>query len=99
MNDWAKVVEIIRLKTPIMFKINLKAIEMADRAMINGIQVGYQLLQAQCVAREVSVRLSPCFNCFSYNHLIRECKQPKQSVQIAVKGATVMKKVPTLKNA
>ena len=53
---------------------------MADKAQRDGLIVLYQKISSSYVEKETFVKLTPCCNCFNYDHKTRECSKPKQTL-------------------
>ena len=73
-NNWPEVEEIYRLPTTSkMIKIHFTSQLMVQTAMTKGLVVLHQLIPHWNIEKEIFVRLTPCRNCFAYDHRIRDC--------------------------
>ena len=80
-NEWMKVETVIKLPTTSkMLKVKCEKETMADRAIKDGIYVCYQYIRPEFIEKEIFVRITPCYNCFKYNHLTKECPEEKQII-------------------
>ena len=80
-NNWCKVESIYRLNTPSkMIKICFETSEMAQRAIREGIYILNQSIPARNVEKEIFIKLKPCYNCFSYDHLTNNCSKEKMTI-------------------
>ena len=79
LNDWAKVESMYRLPTTSkMLKIRFTSQQMVQTAMTKGLVILHQFIPHWNVEREIFVRLTPCRNCFSYEHKIKDCTVEKK---------------------
>ena len=80
-NPWAKIESIYRLaQSGRLLKIRFSTIEMADKALRDGLIVLYQKISSSYIEKETFVKLTPCYNCFAYDHKTKECNKPKQTL-------------------
>ena len=63
-----------------MLKVKFKNPQMAQRAVKDGMVVVSQKIAAKHIEKEIFVRLTPCYNCFSYEHKTRACDKEKQTI-------------------
>ena len=79
LNDWAEVEDLYRLPTTSkMIKIRFTSQQMVQTALTKGIVILHQSIPHWNVEKEIFVRLTPCRNCFSYDHKIKDCPQEKK---------------------
>lgn len=79
LNDWAEVESIFRIpSTSKLLKVKFKQQQMVETALKKGIIVLHQHIPASNVEREIFIKLNFCRNCFSYNHLTRQCEAEKK---------------------
>ena len=77
-NEWCKVESIYKLQTPSkIIKIRFKTTEMAQRALQDGLYILNQKIPSRNIEKEVFIKLKPCYNCFSYNHITKNCPEEK----------------------
>ena len=75
-NIWADVDSIVRIHSNgRLLKVKFKSISMAQTAMTEGMVVLHQRINAKNIEKEIFIRLTPCYNCFKYDHKTRECPQ------------------------
>ena len=68
-NPWAKVESIYRLaQSGRLLKVRFATTEMADKAQKDGLIVLFQKISSSYVEKETFVKLTPCYNCFNYDH-------------------------------
>ena len=80
-NSWAKVEFVYKLTdTGRMLKIRFSTTEMAARAVRDGLVIAYQRIPSRYVEKEIFVKLTPCYNCYSYDHKTQACEMEKQSI-------------------
>ena len=80
-NEWAKVEFVYKLTdTGRMLKIRFNTTEMATRALKDGLVVAYQRIPPRYIEKEIFVKLTPCYNCYSYSHKTQSCEIAKQSI-------------------
>ena len=73
-----EVEKVIRLpSTSIMLKLRLKSSAMATRAVGEGLAICHQYMRPKYVERETYVKVTPCSNCFAYDHLTDDCPEDK----------------------
>ena len=79
LNDWAEVEDLYRLPTTSkMIKIRFTSQQMVQTALTIGIVILHQSIPHWNVEKEIFVRLTPCRNCFSYDHKIKDCPHEKK---------------------
>ena len=80
-NAWAKVESIYRLSNSgRMLKVRFQTTEMAERAIRNGIIVVHQQIASRHIEKEIFIKLTPCYNCYDYNHKTQNCPKDKQNI-------------------
>ena len=80
-NGWAKVEFAYKLTdTGRMLKIRFNTTEMAARAVRDGLVVAYQRIPPKYIEKEIFVKLTPCYNCYSHDHKTQSCEIEKQSI-------------------
>ena len=80
-NEWAEVIEIFRIPTTgRLLKVKFASTCMAQYAIDNRMIVPYQRINPKHIEKEVFVHLTPCYNCFQYNHKTSECPTEKQTL-------------------
>ena len=78
-NDWAQVESIYRIpSTSKILKIRFKTQHMVQIALDKGIKILYQHIPKWNIEKELFVKLTPCRNCFQYNHRLKECTNEKK---------------------
>ena len=81
LNEWAEVIEIYKFKTPSkMMKVQFKSGSVAQRAIKEGMVILNQRIPAQRIEKEIFVKLTPCNNCYSYNHETKQCPKEKMTL-------------------
>ena len=79
LNDWAQVESIYRIpSTSKILKIRFKTQHMVQIALDKGIKILYQYIPKWNIEKPHFVKLTPCGNCFQYNHTLKECKTEKK---------------------
>ena len=63
-----------------MLKVCFATTEMAARAVREGLVVVYQRIPPRYIEKEIFVKLTPCYNCYSYDHKTQSCETNKQSM-------------------
>ena len=80
-NGWAKVEFVYKLTdTGRMLKIRFNTTEMSARAVRDGLVVAYQRIPPRYIEKEIFVKLTPCYNYYSYEHKTQSCEIEKQSI-------------------
>ena len=81
-NNSSMVIEtIVILPTPTkMLKLKLQNQYMVKQATTKGLKIFNQYLPPASVEREVYIKLTPCYNCFSYKHYTKKCPRPKMTL-------------------
>ena len=80
-NQWAEVEEIYRIKTTgRMIKIRFKNTMMANKAAEEGMVIVYQRIPSKHIEKELFVKITPCYNCYRYDHKTSDCKKEKQTL-------------------
>ena len=78
-NEWAEVEEVYRLPTVSkMVKVRFKSQQMAQMALSKGVVIFNQYIPQWNIEKEIFVRLTPCRNCFAYDHRIKDCPQEQR---------------------
>ena len=80
-NPWLTVEEVIKLPTTSkIIKIKVSCIEEAERALRQGIKVLNQSIPPSQLEQETFIKLTPCFNCFAYDHKTNDCTKEKKTL-------------------
>ncbi|XP_068206271.1 uncharacterized protein [Palaemon carinicauda] len=76
--SWAKADDVIKLPgTSRTLKVRFQQIGQASKVLEEGLDMlGFHHMARQ-IEREVFVRLRPCYNCYDYTHLAKDCEKPK----------------------
>ena len=78
-NEWAEVEQIHQILTNgRLLKVKFKSAAMVQNALTQGIIVLHQKINPKNIENEIFIRLTPCYNCFRYNHRTRECLLDQQ---------------------
>lgn len=73
-NEWAKIEEVYRMKNiNHMIKIRFQEISMARKACDQGVALHSTHLAPQQIEMEDFIPLTPCFVCYKYDHLTKDC--------------------------
>ena len=76
VNIWADVDSIVRIHpNGRLLKVKFKSISMVQTALAEGMVVLHQRINAKNIEKEIFICLTPCYNCFKYNHKTREFPQ------------------------
>ena len=79
LNDWAQVESIYRIpSTSKILKIRLKTQQMAQVALDKVIKILHQHIPKWNIEKELFIRLTPCRNCYKYDHRLKDCKDEKK---------------------
>ena len=79
LNDWAEVESIYRIpSTSKILKIRLKTQQMTQVALDKGIKILHQYIPKWNIEKELFIRLTPCRNCYKYDHRLKDCKDEKK---------------------
>ena len=90
-NSWLKVIEVIKIPTaPKILKIRAENAEIVRLATEKGILIFNQSVPANNVEKEIFVKLSICYKCYSYHHKTEACPTPNVVVcsECAISGHT-----------
>ena len=73
------------MNTGRMLKVRFHTTEMAERALRDGIIVIYQNIfppppPHRQIEKEIFIRLTPCYNCYEYDHKTQNCPKEKQII-------------------
>ena len=80
-NQWADVESIYKItETGRLLKVRFKSAKMVTTALNEGIVVINQKIPPRNIEREIFIRLTPCYNFYSYEHKTRNCDKEKQVV-------------------
>ena len=80
-NDWCKVESVYKFGAPSkLVKVRMESPEMAQRAMLDGLYILNQKIPARNIEREIYIKVKPCYNCYSYNHITKECNKERQTL-------------------
>ena len=78
LNQWATVESIYRIPTTIkMLKVRFQNQQMVQVAIEKGIVILHQHIPHWNIEKELFIRLTPCRNCYQYNHREKDCKEAK----------------------
>ncbi|XP_069938176.1 uncharacterized protein [Cherax quadricarinatus] len=73
-NTWASVDTITRIpNASSMIKITFSNIDMATQALANGLAISYYHIHPRHIEPERFAHVSPCWNCYSYQHSTKDC--------------------------
>ena len=50
--------------------------EMADQVVEKGVKIGFQYFQKNNVEKEMFVSIVPCYRCYEYGHIKKNCPKP-----------------------
>ena len=85
-NEGLRVLDLVILPTKTkMIKIKFENQNMALWTIENGLKIVDQFLPPASIEREVYIRISPCYNCYAYDHYTKNC--PKQKLTLCAKCA------------
>ena len=80
-NSWLKVESIVKLPTTSkIIKIKCETEAMAERAIKDGLYICHQYMRPEFIEKEIFVRIIPCYNCYEYEHLTKDCTKVKQTI-------------------
>ena len=80
-NEWAEVDSIHRIMTDgRLLKVKFKSTSMVQIALNQGIIVLHQKINTKHIEKEIFVRLTPCYNCYNYNHKTKDCPSERQVI-------------------
>ena len=78
VQEWARVEEVVKFETTSrIIKVRFLTSNMAQRAEKEGLIVLNQSIPPRRMERELFIRLTPCNNCYGYNHESRQCPEEK----------------------
>ena len=78
-NDWAQVEHIYRIPAASkLLKIRFKTQQMAQNALDKGLIILQQSIPKWNLEKEIFIKLTPCRNCFRYDHKSAECTVEKK---------------------
>ena len=78
LNQWAIVESIYRIPTTSkMLKVRFQNQQMVQVAIEKGIVILHQHIPHWNIEKELFIRLTPCRNCYQYNHREKDCKEAK----------------------
>ena len=60
-----------------VIKLRLETVNMAKTAIEKGLLVGNQSIPSRMIESEIFVKLTPCYNCYAYDHKTRDCPKEK----------------------
>lgn len=79
LNEWAVVDSIFRVPaTSKIIKVRFQQQSMVNVALKKGVVILHQFIPATSIEKEIFIRLNFCKNCFSYDHLTRQCEEVKK---------------------
>jgi len=77
-NGWAKVEEVIKLpNAPTIIKVRFETTQMAKKALESGMLLLHQSIPSRFIEKEIFINLVPCYRCYKYDHMIKDCKEPE----------------------
>ena len=81
-NNHGIIIEtLIKLPTATnILKLKLQNQRMVNSATTNGLMIFNQYLPPASIEKEVYIKLTPCFNCFSFKHHTNKCPRPKMTL-------------------
>ena len=80
-NEWLKVENVIKIPTTSkIIKVKCEKESMVERALKDGIYVCHQFMRPEYIEKELFIKLTPCYNCFEYEHLTKDCQKEKQII-------------------
>ena len=59
-----------------LIKIMFQTTEMADQVVEKGVKIGFQYFQKNNVEKEMFVSIVPCYRCYEYGHIKKNCPKP-----------------------
>ena len=78
LNDWAKVLEVYKFTTTSkLLKVRFTSTSMVQRALRDGLIILNQRVPARRVEREIFIKITPCNNCYAYDHDQKNCPREK----------------------
>ena len=78
-NDWAQMEHIYRIPAAgKLLKIRFKTQQMAQNALDKGLIILHQSIPKWNLEKEIFIKLTPCRNCFRYDHKSSDCKEEKK---------------------
>ncbi|XP_064094659.1 uncharacterized protein LOC135206986 [Macrobrachium nipponense] len=74
---WAKADAVIKLPSSTRtLKVKFQQVAQASKALEEGLDMlGFHHTTRQ-IEREIFIRLRPCYNCYAYTHLAKDCEKP-----------------------
>ena len=73
-NEWLKLEDLYRFETTAkIIKIRCQSITMVDKAVAEGLFITNQRVKPSQVEREIFIKITPCNNCFCYDHTTNRC--------------------------
>ena len=80
-NTWAQVEKIVRIvANGGVLKVTFKSTAMVQTALDKGFVILHQRINPNNIEKELFVRVTPCYNCFQYNHKTGDCPTDKQVI-------------------
>ena len=81
LNQWAKVTNVYKFGTTSkMLKVQFDNTSMANKAVTEGMIILYQRIPPRQIEKEIFMKLTPCNNCFQYDHETKKSKEEKLTV-------------------
>ena len=80
LNSWAKVEYVYKIPTTSkLIKVRFQNQQMVQVALQKGINILHQHIPQWSIEKELFVRLTPCRNCYGYDHRLKDCKAEKKA--------------------
>ena len=80
-NEGLKVEEVTQLPTTSkILKIKFKTISMAETVAARGLRILNQCIPPHRIEKEIFVRISHCYNCFSIEHFTNMCPKERSTI-------------------
>ena len=81
LNDWAEVAEVYKFATiSKLLKVRFKSTNMVQRALKDRLIILNQGVPARRVEREIFIKITPCHNCYAYDHDHKNCPKEKMTL-------------------
>ena len=81
LNEGVKVEQVYKFQTASkMIKVTFTATHMANKAAKEGLVILNQRIPPRRLEKEIFVKLTPCSNCYGYDHDTKNCVYPKKTI-------------------